>query len=250
MLNIIVPMAGAGKRFVDAGYKDPKPFIPIHGKPMIQWVIENVRPTCAHRFIFVCQRAHNEGYNAVENLKKWEPACEIIQLDGLTEGPACTLLTARHLIDNDDPLMSVNSDQLVNVDIDHYLSQMDAGPFDGLIMTVKATGKKWSFVGFDSNGKVERVVEKEVISDEATTGIYNFRRGRDFVAAADAAIAANLRTNGEFYVGPVYNQLIGRGKSVGVYNIGTVDTGMHVLGTPEDFEMFLKKPISAMKRAS
>jgi dTDP-glucose pyrophosphorylase len=244
MLNIVIPMAGAGSRFAVAGYSDPKPLIPIHGIPMIRVVIENLRPTQAHQFIFICQRAHVQAYQLDVQLEAWAPGCKLVQLDGLTEGAACTVLAARQFIDNADGLMIANSDQYIDADIDAYLEKIKIDALDGLIMTMKANDPKWSFVGLSPNGAVTRVVEKEVISDEATVGIYNFSRGRDFVRAAQAMISENLRVNGEFYVAPTYDQLIHEGLKIGIYNIGSEGDGMYGLGIPADLEKFLALQIS------
>lgn len=244
VLNILIPMAGAGSRFAVAGYTDPKPLIPVHGVPMIQLVIENIRPHVPHRFIFVCQREHMERYALADRLRRWAPGCQLVGLDKLTEGAACTVLAAREWIDSDAPLMIANSDQYVDASIDNYLQVMDGKCYDGLIMTMTADHPKWSFVGLDAEDCVNRVVEKEVISREATVGIYNFRHGADFVRGAEAMMAANLRVNNEFYVAPVYNQLIARHQKIGYHNIGSDIHGMYGLGTPEDLNKFLALPIS------
>jgi hypothetical protein len=178
-------------------------------------------------------------------LLKWGGAgCEIVAIDGLTEGAACTVLAARALINSvDDPLMIANSDQWVDLCIDDYLCEMCKSGHDGFIMTMRASDPKWSFVGFDDLGFVQRVVEKQVISNEATVGIYNFKRGHDFVVSADTMISEGVRVNGEFYVAPTYNSLIASGKRVGAYNIGEVGDGMYGLGTPEDLDAFLQTPL-------
>jgi NDP-sugar pyrophosphorylase family protein len=244
MLNIVLPIAGRGSRFVAAGYDVPKPLIPVHGVPMIELVVHNVRPGVPHRFIFLALAEHLDHLGMQATLRRAAPGCEIVPVAQVTEGAACTVLLARNLIDSDDPLMLANSDQWVDVGIDDYLASMETRGADGLIMTMKADDPKWSFVGLDSAGWVTRVVEKEVISDEATVGIYNFRRGRDFVAAADQMIAKNLRVNGEFYVAPVYNELLARGARIAIHNVGRDGAGMHGLGTPADLEHFLTSPIS------
>ena len=242
MLNIVIPMAGAGSRFSKAGFGDPKPLVKIHGTPMIRLVIENVRPRRPHRYIFICQRQHVMVYGLIEKLTAWAPGAVIVQIDGVTEGAACTVLKAQNLIDNENPLMIVNSDQYVDIDINAYL---EAGQkADGLVMTMTANNPKFSFVGFDAEGKVERLVEKEVISDEATVGIYNFRQGQDFVRAAEAMIHAKRRSNGEYYIAPTYNELLSRNAHIEIYNIGQVGKGMYALGTPEDLQFFLSLPIS------
>jgi dTDP-glucose pyrophosphorylase len=244
VLNIVIPMAGAGSRFAKAGYADPKPLIPVHGAPMIKLVIDNLRPHGAHRFIFLCQRAHVEAYGLEDKLTRWAPGAVVVQLDGLTEGAACTVLAARDYIDADDMLTIANSDQWVDASMEDYHRVVARDRLDGLIMTMKAHDKKWSFVGFDDKGAVNRVVEKQPISDEATVGVYTFARGCDFVRAADAMIAKDLRVNGEFYVAPVYNELIAEGAKIGVYNIGAEAAGMYGLGVPEDLDKFLALDIS------
>jgi dTDP-glucose pyrophosphorylase len=244
MLNIVIPMAGAGSRFAKSGYKDPKPLIPVHGVPMIKLVIDNLRPSQPHRFIFICQNTHIFEYGLEEKLERWAPDSVMIGIDGVTDGAACTVLKAKQYLDNDDALMIANSDQFVDVDINDYLAQMALRGLDGIIMTMEADDPKWSFVGLDQAGLVTRVVEKEVISNEATVGIYNFARGRDFVTAAEAMIAADERVNGEFYVAPVYNRHIKAGGNVGVYSIGKDRNGMYGLGIPTDLENFLLLPIS------
>ncbi|MCM1513157.1 MAG: glycosyltransferase family 2 protein [Oxalobacter formigenes] len=244
MLNIVIPMAGRGSRFSQAGYTLPKPLIPIHGVPMIELVIDNLRPSLKHRFIFICQRDHIEKFDLSKKFDRWVKDAVVIGIDGITEGAAVTVLKAKDLIDSDDELMIANSDQFVDLSIDYYIDALHRNNLDGLIMTMRAHDPKWSFVGFSEKGEVDRVVEKEVISDEATVGIYNFRRGSDFVNGALRMINKNIRVNGEYYVAPVYNQLIENGAKLGVFNIGKEGEGMYGLGTPEDLEDFLNLPIS------
>lgn len=244
MLNIVIPMAGAGSRFAKVGYPDPKPLIPVHGTPMIKVVIDNLRPASPHRFIFICQKAHVAKYGLTDKLATWAPGSALVEIDGLTDGAACTVLAAKSLINDDNELMIANSDQYIDYPIDDYLAALSENCLDGIIMTMKAKDPKWSFVGLDNGGLVTTVVEKQVISDEATVGIYNFRKGEDFVHGAEAMIAADLRVNNEFYVAPVYNQLISEGQRVGIVNVGEDGSGMHGLGTPADLESFLSLDVS------
>ena len=137
--------------------------------------------------------------------------------------------------------MIANSDQWVDVSIDRYLAEADAR-HDGLIMTMNANDPKWSYVECTADGRVVRVAEKEVISNMATVGIYNFARGADFVAAAREMISANERVNGEFYVAPVYNRLARKGAVVGTFSIGSEAQGMYGLGIPADLQLFLGLP--------
>lgn len=244
MLHIIVPMAGAGSRFAVAGYQDPKPLIQVHGVPMIKVVIDNNTPKRDHKFIFICQGKHVADYGLREKLSAWAPGCEIVELDGLTEGAACTVYAAKHLINNDHPAMICNSDQWCDLDINAYLQAMDDAQADGLIMTMQANDPKWSYVGFDEDGLVNQVVEKEVISDEATVGIYNFRSGKQLVEAIESMMAKELRVNGEYYVAPAYNEIIANKGKVIHYTIGSEGDGMYGLGIPADLNLFLSLPVS------
>ena len=239
MLNIVIPMAGRGSRFSQAGYEMPKPLIDIYGHPMIEYVIRNIRPQCEHRFIYICQQEHLEKYGLAKTLQRIAPGCIVVTIDHITEGAACTVLLAEKYIDNDDPLMIANSDQYVDTDINTYLQAMKEN--DGLIMTMPANDPKWSFIRYDEEGFVTLVREKEVISDRATVGIYNYRYGKDFVRYAHQMIDKNIRVNNEFYVAPVYNELIEAGKKIVFCDVGEKMFG---LGTPDDLKMFMSNPVA------
>ena len=242
MLNIVIPMAGRGSRFANAGYKMPKPLIDVHGKYMIQVVTENIRPKCEHRFIYLCLQEHLDKYDLEKSLNEIAPGCVIVPVNQVTEGAACTVLLAEKYIDNDDAMMIANSDQYVDIDINDYLKSGEKA--DGLIMTMSANDPKWSYINYDKEGFVTEVKEKVVISDEATVGIYNYAKGSDFVKYAHEMIDANERVNNEFYVAPVYNRIIAAGKKIVYYSVGTEGNGMYGMGIPEDLDLFLKNPVS------
>lgn len=240
MLNIVIPMAGKGSRFQEAGYAFPKPLIDINGETMIEVVVKNLKPQCDHKFIFICQREHYEKYDLHNVLKNaTNNNFEVVLLNGVTEGAACTVLTAAQYINTDDELVIANSDQFVEFDIKDFVEKSREGGKDGLIMTFKASHPKWSYARVDDAGKVVEVAEKKVISDKATVGIYYLKKGSDFVKGAQSMILKNIRYNNEFYVCPAYNELILNGKDIRVYDINAEK--MHGLGTPEDLDAFLKK---------
>lgn len=239
MLNIVVPMAGRGSRFAKAGYELPKPLIDVFGHPMIEYVTKNITPNCEHRFIYICQEEHLKKYELEKKLKQIAPDCIIVTVDHITEGAACTVLLSEKYIDNDDSLMIANSDQFVDTDINKYLLSIQEN--DGLIMTMPADDPKWSFIKYDENGFVTMVREKEVISNQATVGIYNYKHGKDFVKYAHRMIEKNIRVNNEFYVAPVYNEMIADGKKIVFCDVGNKMFG---LGVPEDLEFFKSLPIS------
>lgn len=233
-------MAGRGSRFQQAGYAFPKPIIDINGETMIEVVIRNLKPKTGHKFIFICQKEHYEKYDLYNILKNaTDNKFEIVQINGITEGAACTVLCAIKFINNDDELIIANSDQFVEFDINDFIKTARSKNKDGLIMTFHASHPKWSYAKVDDSGKVIETAEKKIISDKATVGIYYFKKGKDFVDAAQSMIHKNIRHNNEFYVCPTYNEVILSGKNIFVYDI---DAGkMHGLGTPEDLEIFLKK---------
>ncbi len=164
---------------------------------------------------------------------------EIVPVEALTEGTACTVLLAREHFDSDQPLLIANSDQLVDVDLNLFVADCLKRGLDGSILVFRdeTRNPKWSFAQTDTIGRVVRVAEKVPISDLATVGIYLFRRGRDFVSAAADMIANNDRVNGEFYTCPVYNYMIRSGFNVGVYEIP--QSAMHGIGTPQDLGAYL-----------
>jgi HAD superfamily hydrolase (TIGR01509 family) len=234
-LNVLIPMAGAGSRFSEAGYTFPKPLIDIKGQPMIQVVSNSLKLDA--NFIYVVQKEHREKYNLDTLLNMVSPGCTIVEVDGVTEGAACTTLLAKEFIDNDSSLIISNSDQLVDWDSLEFMYKMKSKEYDGGIVCFNATHPKWSFAKVDDQGLVLEVAEKKPISDKATAGIYFWRKGSDYVKYAEQMISKNIRVNNEYYVCPVYNQAIEDGKRVNCHMIDSSD--MWGLGTPEDLEYYL-----------
>jgi HAD superfamily hydrolase (TIGR01509 family) len=232
-LNILIPMAGAGSRFEQAGYTFPKPLIEIRGKPMIQAVVENLNIDA--NYIFVVQKKHREKYNLDSLLNLITPNCKIVSVDGITEGAACTALLAKEFINNDDPLFFANSDQIVDWDSNEFMYKMQETNADGGIVTFTSTHPKWSFAKVDNNGLVTEVTEKNPISNIATVGYYFWKNGKDFVKYAESMISNNIRFNNEFYVCPVFNEAIKDGKKIKTYTANE----MWGIGTPEDLDLFL-----------
>lgn len=233
-MNVLIPMAGAGSRFANAGYTFPKPLIEVKGKPMIQVVVDNLN--VESHFIFLVQKEHYEKYNLKQLLNLIAPGCDIIQVDGLTEGAACTTLLAKQLIDNDEPLLMANSDQFIEWNSNECLYAFTADGVDGGIITFKATHPKWSFCKLNDDGFVSEVAEKNPISDNATVGVYYWKKGSDYVKYAEQMIDKNIRTNGEFYVAPVFNEAILDDKLIRTKEIEK----MWGIGTPEDLKYFLE----------
>ena len=232
-MKVLIPMAGAGSRFEKAGYTFPKPLIEVDGKPMIQVIVENLNIDAQH--IFIVQKEHYEKYNLQYLLNLIAPGCEIVQVDGVTEGAACTTLLAKEFINNDEPLLTANSDQFVEWNSNEFLYSMQASGVDGGILTFESVHPKWSFAKLDENGFVSEVAEKKPISDKATVGVYYWAKGSDYVKYAEQMIANDTRVNGEFYVCPVFYEAVSDKKKIKTFHVDK----MWGLGTPEDLEVFL-----------
>ena len=232
-MNILIPMAGAGSRFEKAGYTFPKPLIDVAGQPMIQTVIENLN--LQGKYIFLVRKEHYEKYDLKNLLNLITPNCEIIQIEGLTEGAACTVLKAQELIDNNEPLIIANADQYIKWNSFETVSMFNEPDVDGGILTFKSIHPKHSFAKVDGDSFVLEVAEKKPISNDATVGIYYWKRGFDFILYAEPMIEKNIRTNNEFYVCPVYNEAIADGRRI---KASLVDE-MWGMGTPEELNNFL-----------
>lgn len=234
-VNILIPMAGAGSRFFQQGYKLPKPLIDVNNKTMIERVVENLN--IDGNFIFVVQEQHYDQYNLGILLPLIAPNCQIIKTNGLTEGAACTALLAKEYINNSNHLLIANSDQYLNFDSCDFFYNAISKDADGSIISFhKENDLKWSYIKLQ-NDQVCQVAEKQQISNLATVGLYYWKRGHDFVNCAERMIANNERFNNEFYIAPTYNYAIQDHKKIISYQIKPED--FHGLGTPEDLEKFL-----------
>ena len=229
-------MAGEGSRFRKEGYTFPKPLIDVNGKPMIQCVIENLDFDA--QYIFLVRKEHLEKYNIESVLKiVTNGRSKIVPVDDLTEGAACTALLARDLIDSNEELLIANSDQIIEYSKENFNTIRRFTKFNSSVFTFRAVHPKWSFVKVNSRGVATEVAEKNPISDIATCGVYYYRMGSDFVNYADRMIEKDIRVNNEFYICPVYNELISDRKTLIPFFVDK----MHGLGTPEDLKKYLSK---------
>jgi NDP-sugar pyrophosphorylase family protein len=228
-------MAGLGSRFADKGYELPKPLIKFLGKPMIQHVVESL--AIDGHYIFLVQKAHRVTYHLDDVLDGIAPGCSIVEVDGLTEGAASTSLLAKHLINNQNPLVIANSDQIVTWDSLYFLELLTAS--DGITAVFEANDPKWSYVTSDDGVSVTGVVEKQVVSNIANVGIYGWASGAEYVRAAERMIAKDIRTNSEFYIAPAYNEAIANGAHIVTLQVEE----MHGVGTPEDLDKYIRSTV-------
>ena len=235
-MKILIPMAGEGSRFSKEGYTFPKPLIDVNGKPMIQVVVENLDFDA--EYIFLVRKEHIKKYDGILGTldQITNSNFKIVEVDELTEGAACTALLAKEYINNDDDLLIANSDQFIEFSPENFKTLKEMSNVDAIVYTFKAVHPKWSFVKLNSRGFATEVAEKNPISNIATCGIYWYKKGSDFVKYASRMIEKNVRVNNEFYIAPVYNELIQDGKKLIPFFVHS----MCGIGTPEDLTHFLK----------
>lgn len=236
-MNVVVPMAGHGSRFAEAGWELPKPLIPVLGRPMYAWATESLPLALATRLVFVCLDEHLRRHPLAEDIEAryahLSADVEIVGIPGVTEGQACTVLAARHLVDDDAGLLVYNADTWCRTDLERTLPGLTAS-CDGVIGVFEAPGDHWSFARTDEDGRVVETAEKRRISPWATTGLYHFSSGARFVAEVDRMVAEDDRTRGEFYIAPLYNRLIAAGADI------RIDVALEVgaMGTPDELAEF------------
>lgn len=234
-MHILIPMSGRGSRFAQQGYAKPKPLIEFLGKPMVQHVLENLG---LHNTYTLCVlREHYDADPQLFNrLRDMAADLNLVFVDQVTQGAAETCLLAKPYIKPKETLFIANCDQIMVWDQEHFEEWLAAERLDGAMLTFFKDTTAYSYVEVNSDGLAVRTAEKQVISPHATTGIYVWTRGEDFVWAAEQMIADDVRVNNEFYVCPVYNWNIARGDRIGIYP----PQEHWPIGTPEDLDIYIE----------
>ncbi len=234
---VIMPMAGRGSRFEGSGYTKPKPLIEVLGKPMFCWAIESIKNIDFDKIIIISLEEHEKNYRVKDIIKKnIESKTELILLPDVTEGQLATVIAGKKFIDNGEDVLIISSDTIVVSSIADDIANKDKDCM-GLISVANMEGDRWSFAKTDESGKVTQVTEKIKISDHASTGIYYFSDGKDFIKRAEKIIENREKTRGEYYVMPVYQKYIDEEKFIGISKADE----MWDLGTPDALNLFLSK---------
>ena len=233
-LRVVIPLAGSGNSYKKAGYNFPKFLVDIAGKPMIQWVIENINVD--GKYIFIFKKSDFEKYNLKYMIQLLVKDFEIILVDEDTDGAAKTVLEAQHLINNEYPLAIVNGDQYMKWNSNEFFYAMAADECDGGLVTFKSPHPQFSFVKTGENGFIKECSEKKPISNDATAGVYYFREGKSFVEAANQMIDKKIMTDGQYFVCPAYNELILDGKKIRKFDIEKIWS----FSVPEGLKYFIK----------
>tara|TARA_Y100000114_G_scaffold59561_1_gene54521 strand:- start:3893 stop:4615 length:723 start_codon:yes stop_codon:yes gene_type:complete len=233
-MQIIIGMAGAGRRFANSGYTIPKPLCRVGDTTMIQKAVDSLG--IEGKYIFVVLHEHLLEYKWLEgHLASLAKYVTIVKLDEITDGAACTLLRAKQYIDNDEPLISINSDQVLHWNSSEFITKCKQEPEVSWIMTYPHSDLKHSFVKVDDDGVVVQTAEKVAISDMASVGLYHWSKGSLFVESAEQMIANNDKHNNEFYLAPVYNYTL-KTNIVKPYQVDA--SNFSPVGTPSDLAVF------------
>lgn len=222
-MQIIILAAGRGTRFNGSEFTNPKPLIEWDGKSMTQHVIENFKGDDVNIFLI---KRNEFVINDVD--------VKTIDIDYVTDGPACTAYLSKDYIDMDSELIIVNCDQII-MDWDKTLFLNFSRNFDSVLGCFISSKKNNSYVRVNDDNLVIEVKEKETISNIATNGLHYWKKARYFFESFEEMYENKDTTNGEFYVAPTYNYLIKNGYNVGIYMFNQ----HHPIGTPEDLKKYL-----------
>lgn len=234
MLNVVIPMAGRGSRFLGSPELVPKPLIEVErGRPMISYVVEHLRPARPHRFIFVARAEHAERFQLAGLLEQLAPGHELVLTDAVTGGPLETTLLAAPLLGPDDELLVSYCDSYFTIELDAVLHRWSEAQVESGVLIYPSDGPMEAYALLEPDGRIHRIAEKRVISGNAVAGLYYFRRTDRFLAAAARTMSAG--TVAEVFVSSVCDTLAAEGALV---------LGHHIrreqrieMGTPADLEL-------------
>jgi NDP-sugar pyrophosphorylase family protein len=235
-LNIVIPMAGLGTRFINAGLLDPKPLIKVNKKYLIEHSVTSLGIEA--NYIFITKKYENDNYNKkLSNLlKSICPNSTEIQINVSTSGATETVLYAKEYINNDNPLIITNCDQIINWNSNDFLNFVKNNECDGSVVLFKSKDLKNSFAEIKNN-LIVKIVEKQNITDNALVGVHYWKNGKDFIDSAEKLLNS-FRAEGspECYISETYNYLIKNNKKIYPYFLQK--HSYIPLGTPEDLEKY------------
>lgn len=234
---VVMPMAGRGSRFSSTGIDTPKPLIEVGGRPMFSWALDSVSGLSYSKLITIVLQEHQDQFNISEQIRKHsEGNVEIIALPSVTGGQLCSVLAAKSYINNDEDVLIVPSDSLVISDMAGDIASAPSN-CQGIISVAKMPGEHWSFARLGKNREVLQVAEKVRISEYASTGLYYFLKGKELVQTAEEMIAKNEKTQGEYYVIPVYEKYLQKSWKV----MASFASELWDMGNPEALKVFKEK---------
>lgn len=220
-MKILVPMAGPSALFDEAGFEYPKNLVEIDGRPLVEQVLECLRPLVDDGADLICIVREDESrrFHTGDAIRLLYPAATVLDIPALESGAACSALLAIDCIARDEPLLVYNGDQVVEEDLLAVCEQFRAGDLDGGVVVFDAVHPRWSYVKTDSAGLVIEAAEKRPISRLATAGTYWYRRGGDFLDAVMSMILKDASVEGRFFICPAFNEMILRQARIGTHTM-------------------------------
>lgn len=240
-MKIVIPMAGRGSRYANAGFETPKPLINVAGRPMLFWALEPLLKMHFSEIILIILETHEEEFKVSRMVKTFlrqfkqknglvDPSLSfrLVLIPEVTEGQLCTVLAAKAFINSEEDVLIAASDTYIQSNIQFDILQKPAD-CSGLISVNSLPGEQWSFARIDGNRHVVEVAEKHRISPYASNGLYYFSSGKELVKFGEIMIQNNERIRNEFYIIPVYQKMIDAGKlvllshAIEMWDLGTPD---------------------------
>jgi len=239
-LKIVVPMAGPDRAFAEAGYPFCKSLVEIQRRPLIEHVVEPLRCIPDSEFIFIIRKEDAVRFHLDQVLEMLVPSCSVFVAETTTAGAVCSVLLAIEMIEEDHELLITNGDQILEVDLNAILADFRGRELDAGTIVFRSVHPRWSFVSVDpETGLVTEAAEKRPISHLATAGFYYFRRAQSFVDGAMQMILKGAHVNGQFFVCPVFNELLLKQMRIGVVK---VEQDAYIsLATPQGVAWYEKK---------
>lgn len=247
-MKLLIPLAGSDQAFREDGFSYCKALSEIQGRPMVELVWDCLKPILPSQTVFVVRKEDSKRFYLDDVLRLLDADAQIIEVEGATAGAACTALLAVGHIDCEEELVIANGDQLFSVGLADAIEDFRTRELDAGAVVFDSVHPRWSFVRLGDDGLVVEAAEKRPISRLATAGFYYFRRGCDFVSAAQSMIMKDSSVGGLFYVCPSFNELILRQARIGVYEIGREDYVS--LATPQNLKDYQQRLLRGERRRS
>ena len=238
-MNFVIPMAGRGSRFQKKGYAQPKYLIEVNGKSLLQYSLESLPLNLATKLIFILLKEHQTSFDVIAHIRREVPnkVLEFVVIDEVTRGQGETVLLSKPYVDMDKDLLVFNIDTHFKSEGLTAVLSDEKRKKDGVLGAFHAEGTHWSFAELNEQQVVVKTAEKERISENALTGLYHFTNPDDFFSVAAYCIERGITDKNEFYIAPMYNQLIANGKE---FVLDFVSEFIP-LGTPEEVEQYKAK---------
>jgi dTDP-glucose pyrophosphorylase len=234
-MNIIIPMAGNGQRFIDAGYKEDKPFVKIFNKPMFRIAIENLNIS-GHYYLLVKLKHMQRILSQLKFLPQ-DSQYTVIPIKKRVNGSTAACLTLCETIMPNEPLIVANCDQIIDWNSVDFLKFCELCTAEGVVTTFKANSAQHSYARENEDGQVIEIKEKQVISNDALCGVHFWNRADMAFWSFQKALEGPPHYNGEYYIAPTYNEIIKLDGLVLQYKTN----GMVVLGTPHQLEEYISE---------